>query len=444
MRISAPVRYVLFSLLGLVIVAGGVVGAIVSLRLPTDLAEKLPAPSVLLFWEDASREDLAPFVARFSELASLPTTTLPTRGALVTTPGGTAWLLVPNSSDPAARDARLAPGADMPLFASSPEALALLGEGPSRLADDVDFRTLRGAGVFLRTTGMAPGSSALTRLLAIFGADTAPAFAVRHMADGFSVVWTQAGDLPSFAAAAYPALSPAPEFTISAGDLGRTLQELPSGDEALRVAQLSSHLATQVGGNASWTYDILPLLRDHATLHMRPDGETGGTYLLAEGTADALTVERTLGRLHEGAATQQRVATVVERTYEGGTVGRSVTAGGANTETVTRTQGGWEIKGTSHGGSHGLFTARKGGKFLASTDEGWLHQHLASDTASTQSPAGKGALLAGGHADAAFLRSSAEDSLSAPGLMLPLLPEGGGVRWSVRGAGALRTLTVAW
>ncbi len=147
-------------------------------------------------------------------------------------------------------------------------------------------------------------------------------------------------------------------------------------DPLLQQELLTQEIESLLGAEISLQYDLAPLLRRPTTACLAGEGNARTGLLLGEFTGGRTAWDSLALRLHDSFNARHAEGTVerrlVDDEYEYA-IAKSTTT---SSETTTRTEGGWAIRETVTGSGSGLFTARRGNRFLIATSQDWLHAGL--------------------------------------------------------------------
>jgi hypothetical protein len=182
------------------------------------------------------------------------------------------------------------------------------------------------------------------------------------------------------------------------------------------------------------------LLRQDATLALRPVGSGAELAFLLTGSADARSLRSHLDRLHAGFAARLGTAAVESRVFGEGFPSTIIRENSSAIGEERKTEGGWDVHVTRGAGKGLAFvSAIRGGAYVLGTDEGWVRQIVTGQAASAPLPHEVfGTLLAGGTAT-----SKVSETFLSSSLLSPLRNDiPASFTWSLEDEGQVTTLTL--
>lgn len=436
-------RHIALSALGLAILATGVLLPIVRTQQRARLDSLLPAEETVALWTNATADDIRGFAGRLPLLAALPPLPSPLDFAVVRLPSGAdAWIAAPADPDhadgfqPNARighTAAMVSSADVePLFADRAPRLASFG--PYRA---LTLHTDAGASrAYLRDARLVMDGSDAATLLSAVSPGNASAMLLGSV--GKSRVLRLYRDAPSDAAGApidtrLASLSPSPTFILAlsdpAGTWNRYAEALPPERRAILEAVAAQHLLDRAGKDVSLRYDVLPLLREPASLYV---GDGTPAAFLVEGTADA-DLAAHLSALEKGARSRIGNQRIEERRFDPRFSARIIRQDASRVQEKEYDRGGWHVRMLDAGSGAAVFAvATNRNRFVVSNAAAWLDQVVSpthpfgGSGAGLALPGQAGDLRAGGWTDPSLLHREDHPALRA---LAPAAP--GPMAWSV-------------
>ncbi len=445
-------RILILSLIGSGIILAGTMIGILALWQPRSLDAFLPQPQTLALLENATREDIRVFIAQYPALQTVPVYGGAMDVGVVTLPDARqGWVLSTTTKDAPLPSSNLRIGRQNFLM-SDPQLQALLTSGEPRLRSSQDFSLLtRGMRrderwIFVKE----PGSTAL------------PALLRPMIPESRSLVVTTKDDTVTLrilgstavsgrrASPAIPSLSPAPDVTLTLGSppgmLDAYLQSLPEHERAVRLGMLTATVRQLLGGQWSYSYDILPFLRQESVLHWRSATGTGGlAFLFQSSMDDVRSGKARLSELHERFRGQLVGTFVTDRSLDRGFRSTVLRSDPSQMEDRVQSVQGWTIRTTrERSGMRSLLSATRGRDIVMTNTREWLDQ-VTTTRRDIPLPSRSGSPVAGGS-----LSTVASDRVTAETGRLPLwqwirgqLETRNPVLWSIEADADILTLNLA-
>lgn len=175
-------------------------------------------------------------------------------------------------------------------------------------------------------------------------------------------------------------LSPAPDVSIMAASPAKLMEtflmSLPEHERAARRTATIAALESILGGDWSFTYDVLPMLREESGVHVSLDDERA---LLFHGTtSDQRKIDGMLTSLHEHFRETLLGTSVTRRTLEPGFTSVILKSDPSQISDRRYALNGWTVYETRQAnGSGALVSATRGRQFLFSTKPIWAEQMIA-------------------------------------------------------------------
>ena len=310
-----------------------------------------------------------------------------------------------------------------------PELFTLIERGSDRLSSLPTLRrsTLPGASqrIYIRKD-LLPSSHTLgDDLLRIFVKNT-PGIALHSSASGAVLVWentSQQGETFSPWVSApdadgFLALRNAEQHWT------QVIDALPSETARILSSLAETSVHEHFGGDISWTFDVLPLLKDHTRIVTRRT-ESGALFLM-EGQHDAPNA--VFARMHKSVEQALPKSMIESNEFDARFSSDRLLADTSKITKKTGKENGWDVQDTTLTNGRGLVTAIRGKDFLVSNDAEWMRERLKETSPVLQKLPSQGtSILAGGQADATALRDHFQDSP----LLTAILPSGGVFLWSL-------------
>ncbi len=453
----SPVRVVILSLLGTLIIGAGAIAAVIALWQPTPLEGMLPAQGTIALFGNATREDLRLFTGRFPSLQNVPLFSGTLSVGILRLPAGKeAWVLSATvgveHAPPLPENIHIG---RQGFTASDPGVeLMMAGEDP-RLRTSGEFIQLtrgmdrtKGRWIFLsdsaRAQNVVPG--ALEQIVdgtgALLLSSSSRGVTLRLKTNSHALA-----DDPI--SQPLPILSPAPDFSIALAHpdrvIDQTAQLYPEPERTLRMAVLRGKAQALLGGDWSWTYDILPLLQRESLLSWTSaQGRTPASFLLRGSIASARDGRERLDAMHERMRSKLVGSVVTRRTFEKGFVSEILKSDPSQVEDVQEVRSGWNVHITrERGGSGALLSATRGTQFIITNVQQWLDQALRTDRMMLpRSPSGHP--MAGGTASVSGFAQWTSTVAKTPewAWMMSSLHAQNGILWGIESDGQGETLSL--
>lgn len=452
LRLS-PLRLILLSLGGALIIAIGAFAAVFSLWQPRALQSFLPADSTVALFSNVTREDIRAFTGRFPSFKDVPLYDgVLSLGVLATPNGqGDGWILSSEKKETPLTSVNLRVGRQA-FFASDPALRAQLTQGTMRLSASPSFYTL--------TRNTHPGDRQV-----FFAAADGPAVlpAPLRPLQPESSAWLVAIDDRRMVLRALgktdaplervtgslPPLSPPADATVILSNPSRLLelqtQALPEQERVLPQGWLSRKAREMLGGDWSWAYDILPLLQRESSISWRTD-DTGLSFLFQGSAAHTRDLRERFTAFHDVFRSRLAGTVTTERTLDRGLSATIIRNDPLQVEDRQQSSNGWDIRETMKTGgirSAMLLSGIRGREFFITNKREWL-THMTTPGPRMSLPVSGGLPVMGGTVAPALFASLTSDLAKHPGWawMAQNLAASQPVVWTLERDGQGQTLSL--
>lgn len=403
----SPLRLILLALLGSAIIIGGAIAAVIALWEPRLLDKMVPTDATVALFSNVTSEDVRLWSDDIPALRSLPAFTSPLDLGVLTLDGGTmGWILTSRSKDIALPSVNGAyRGQD--ILVSDPGVMGMMTGNAPRLRTYGPFMQLisgmagNSKQIYLRMKD-ADAMAALPPLLRpLIHASDAILLSQENDRATVRISGTTAG-IPGTITAAIPDLAPAPDAVLTLGNpavaMDTHLKTLPADQRLIMQGMLSGTIETMIGPGWSWTYNILPLVKDESMLAWKSNTGTGAalSYLLKSVSTDPTETRNRLAAFHDRFRTQLTGTVVTRRALGKGATSAIIHSDPSQIEDRQETRGGWTVHITREkDGSRTLLSATRGREFFMTDRKEWLDQMTGSSQGESL-PTVDGSPVAGG------------------------------------------------
>ena len=373
-------RILILALVGSAIILAGTIIGVLALWQPRSLDAFLPQPQTVALLENVTREDIRMFTAQYPALQAVPMYEGFMNVGVVTLPDARqGWVLSATEKDAPLPSSNLRIDRQDFLL-SDPELQALLTSDEPRLRASQDFSLLTRSmrrderWIFVKE----PGSTVLPALLRSMIPESR---ALIVMTKGDTVTLRILGNtvVPGRrASAAIPLLTPTPDVTLALGNpkeiLESRLQHLPEDERAVEIGMLTATVRQLLGGQWSYSYDLLPFLRQESVLHWRAATGTGGlAFLFQSSMDDVRSGKARLSELHERFRGSLLGTVVVDRPIEHGMRSTILKSDPSQAEDSVQNIRDWTVH-TTRSGDQALMSATRGRDIVITNSREWLDQ----------------------------------------------------------------------
>lgn len=387
--VPSPFRSIALATAGSAVIVVVTLGIVASLWRPGNIESFLPAQSTLAVFRGVQNTDLEAFLTDFPELKNVPMLVERADIAIVQNGANRIWIVAPAAgSTVVLQNTNLIIGRNR-FVTSDPSVEVLLKTPAPVLRDDAAYHALMrpSAGTSFYVTSPSPLPDSLNILLGMTGARPSSPVAVHKTEKGVTLSVLRTADAPHLSAspAVSPALSGRADVSVHAADLQTLLDAYLSynapEDRTRSEAKIKAVLAAVSFGSLSWSYDVLPLLRNETTLTLRMRGDAAPEFLFEFTAKDTRAVQTLLARLHESVSGTTRGITERKMVFEDGLSATVVTMDPSAVGDENLNRDGWKMRLTGErGGALGVGSAQRGQSFLVGNSRNWLMERTGSGT----------------------------------------------------------------
>lgn len=385
----SPFRSIAIATGGSAVIIAVTLGTVFALWRPSSMDAFVPSENTVAVFKGMTREQISPYFPLFPELTSLPGLPMPTDIAMVEYEGRRHWLIAPKAGSTDVLPLTNVHAGRNRLIASDASLQAMLDAHTPPLRDDARYRAVmrpsQGTSIYVAdSTGTL--TPELETLFAINGKPAGGPAAIHWLPGGItvSVLRNDAVPHPLSEPAVLPSLPGKPDVVVTAADLqalvAHYLSTLPEDQRTQREARLRTFLGRLSHGTLSWTYDLLPALRQSPVLALKT-GSGSSHFLMGFTLDDATQMRDIVSRMHAGAAGSDAGMATENHAFDDGlsmTVLRAGTDGILDKETQ---RGPWKVRTTElPSGTFLMGSAVRGKQAVISNDRAWLTAYTGSGT----------------------------------------------------------------